>query len=139
MTGFLYGHKGGSAGFTLLEVLVATAVTGIALGVLMSTIAQGHRQAFRGDMERQAGMIAERVMQHVGSGNDLETGSGDVDGHPGWKYRVELREPDMKISDSEGTVMKIDIEGFSELVVTVIPPGEGRQFSVSRLVKAEGE
>jgi prepilin-type N-terminal cleavage/methylation domain-containing protein len=125
-------------GFTLLEVLVATAVTGIALGVLMSTIAQGHRQSFRGDMERKAGIIAETVMQHALSGDDISTGSGEAEGYPGWSYSVELREPEVRVTDDSDNPVEIELEGLAELVVTITPPGNARHFTVSRLVESRG-
>jgi prepilin-type N-terminal cleavage/methylation domain-containing protein len=128
--------QGTEAGFTLIEVLVATAITGISLGVLMSTIAQGHRQAFRGDMERQAGMIAVRIMQQAAIDRDIQESSGEIEELPGWHYSMELREPDIEITDNINETVEVNIEGLSELVLTITPPNNGRAFVISRLVKS---
>lgn len=125
-----------SKGFTLMEVLVASAITGIALGVLMATIAQGHRQAFRGDMERKAGIIAEKIMfLAIRDPESAETGNSDVPGFEGWTYSLKLREADLKVHKGTGEEpMEIDTQDLSEMVITIVPPDGTRPFQVSRLI-----
>ena len=123
------------AGFTLMEVLVATAITGIALGVLLSGFAQGHRQAFRGDMYRKAAGAAEVVLHMLNSeGNGFpESDSGEIDGYEGWTYRVESRELVLDISEPGGMAEEdgqegaeeesgIEVPELMEVSLSIIPP-----------------
>jgi len=75
-------------GFTLMEVLIATAITGIALGVILSIISQGHREFFRGVMAEQAGNIVNQLILKLSSSETWEGGSGSLDTHPGWSYEI---------------------------------------------------
>ncbi|MEA1866495.1 MAG: type II secretion system protein [Thermodesulfobacteriota bacterium] len=135
-----------SSGFTLIEVLVATAIMGISLGVLLSGFAQGHRQAFRGDMARQAATIAESVL--YGMANELESLSSseeDVEDHPGWSYKVETRDLVLKITaqdqdqdqDQDQEEKEIEIPELKELVLTVQPPYNAHPFVLTGWIPAE--
>jgi prepilin-type N-terminal cleavage/methylation domain-containing protein len=80
-------------GFSLMEVLVATAITGIALGIALSGISLGHRQTFRGKLALEAASIAEVVlMENKEKLSTFSTIAGDVNGYPGWTYKIEFKE-----------------------------------------------
>jgi len=141
-----------SSGFTLIEVLVATAIMGISLGVLLSGFAQGHRQAFRGDMAREAAYIAESVlyglphefrgqmsdvrrrMSDIGS---LSSGEEDVEDHPGWSYKVEVRDLVLKITVQDQEEKEIEVPEMKELVLTVHPPYNAHPFVLISWIPAE--
>ena len=125
-----------SSGFTLIEVLVATAIMGISLGVLLSGFAQGHRQAFRGDMAREAAYIAESVL--YGLANELESLSSseeDVEDYPGWSYKVEIQYLVVKMADQEEKEM--EVPELKELILTVQPPYNAHPFVLTRWIPAE--
>ncbi len=132
-----------SAGFTLMEVLVATAITGIALGVLLSGFAQGHRQAFRGDMARKAAGAAEVVLHKLNSDENgfPQSDEGDIDGYEGWTYRIESRELVLDITepgglpgedeeDSEGA-SGIEVPELMEVSLSIIPPDGSHPFMLT--------
>jgi prepilin-type N-terminal cleavage/methylation domain-containing protein len=125
-----------SSGFTLIEVLVATAIMGISLGVLLSGFAQGHRQAFRGDMAREAAYIAESVL--YGLPHELESLSSseeEVEDHPGWSYKVEIQDLVVKMADQEEKEM--EVPELKELVLTVQPPYNAHPFVLTSWIPAE--
>jgi prepilin-type N-terminal cleavage/methylation domain-containing protein len=137
-----------SSGFTLIEVLVATAITGIALGVLLSGIGMGHTQAFRGDMKRTAAHIAERLLREaVQDPMALSDDSGDVEGYPGWSYRIELRDlnvtvkaPILDQGDDEGYDLEereLELPEFRVLTLRVIPPEDAPAFTLTSIVPSE--
>lgn len=141
-----------SSGFTLIEVLVATAIMGILLGVLLSGFAQGHRQAFRGDMAREAAYIAESVlhglphefrgqMSDVGRRTSdigsLSSREGEVEDHPGWSYKVEVRDLVLKITAQDQEEKEIEVPELKELVLTVHPPYNAHPFVLTSWIPAE--
>ena len=128
-----------SSGFTLIEVLVATAIMGISLGVLLSGFAQGHRQAFRGDMAREAAYIAESVL--YGLSHELEPLSSieeeEVEDHPGWSYKVEVRDLVLEITPQDQEEKEIEIPELKELVLTIQPPYNAHPFVLIGWIPAE--
>jgi len=125
------------SGFTLIEVLIATAIMGVALGVLLSGFAQGHRQAFRGDMAREAAYIAESVL--YGLPNELESLSSseeDVEDHPGWSYKVEIRDLVLTITALDEEEKEIEIPELKELILTVQPPYDAHPFILTSWIPA---
>ena len=129
-----------SSGFTLIEVLVATAIMGISLGVLLSGFAQGHRQAFRGDMAREAAYIAESVL--YGLSHELESLSSiekEVEDHPGWSYKVEVRDLVLKITpqDQDQEEKEIEISELKELVLTIQPSYNAHPFVLTSWIPTE--
>ena len=125
-------------GFTLMEVLVATAITGIALGVLLSSFALGHRQAFRGDLARQAASAAQAILFQYNNDPDgfPESDSGDIAGLEGWSYSLESRELVLQISDQGGEyednqneeTAGFEIPELLEVTLKITPPGNIRPF-----------
>ncbi len=131
----------GSPGFTLMEVLVATAITGIALGVLLSGFAQGHRQAFRGDMARRAAAAAQVVLHQFRTSEDgfPEEDSGEIEGFDGWRYRLESKGLAVRISETgsgqdesgeeeETPGLELEVPELREVELSVIPPGGNHPF-----------
>jgi prepilin-type N-terminal cleavage/methylation domain-containing protein len=137
-----------ASGFTLIEVLVATAITGIALGVLLSGIGMGHTQAFRGDMKRTAAHIAERLLREaVQDSGALSDESGDVEGYPGWSYRIELRDLNVNVKvhnedqyldqDYDQEERQLELPEFKALILSVMPPYDGPAFVLTSIVPSD--
>jgi len=88
-------HK--QQGFTLLEVLVAFAILGVALGTLLQTFAVGLRNTALSEEYTQAILHAESVLAGLGVEEPLEEGSlGDeLDEKYAWRGWVSVyEEPD---------------------------------------------
>ncbi len=119
-------------GFTLMEVLVATAITGIALGVVMGLLAQGHRQAYRGDMSRTAAAFATRLIDNWQSkGKFPSSETGEMDGFDGWSYAVATSPLTTKVTLPAGEVREVSPEDLVVISLTLTPPGKGRKFVVN--------
>lgn len=127
----------GSRGFTLIEVLVATAIVGIALGVILSSIAMGHRQAFRGDQAREASEIADSILQELrDSDKSIAAGSGKIEGHPGWSYRLYVTDAAITVQNDDMGEKDIDAPGLIEVVLDIVPPGAKAPFIITSLVQS---
>ena len=84
-------------GFTLLEVLVAFAILGIALGTLLQTFAVGLRNTALSEEYTQATLYAESVLAGLGVEEALEEGSlgGELDDKYSWRGSASVyQEPD---------------------------------------------
>ncbi len=135
-----------NAGFTLMEVLVATAITGIALGVLLSSFALGHRQSFRGDLARKAAIAAETVLAMYDRDPDgfPQADSGDVPGMEEWKYSIESRELILHIKEPRGDEETetetaeegIEIPELMEVSLRIIPPENAHPFILTLWVNS---
>jgi general secretion pathway protein I len=74
----LCSRRGRQAGFSLIEVLVALAILGIALGAMMPRISLGTAVAERAERSEAAVLLAEQLLAEVG--RTIPTPSPAVDG-----------------------------------------------------------
>jgi prepilin-type N-terminal cleavage/methylation domain-containing protein len=84
------------AGFSLLEMIIATAILAAAAGLLLELIGQGSRLALKADRRSTAYQIADALLQETLLGQDWESGrSGEaVVGMDGWTWqRTWVEEP----------------------------------------------
>ena len=129
-----------SPGFTLIEILVAMVIMGISLGVLLAGFAQGHREAFRGDMAREAAGIAESVLYKLSSEpGSLSPGNGEIEGHPGWNYKLEIRDLVIKIARQGQENRGLEVPELREYVLTIYPPYNARPFVLTGWIPAENQ
>ena len=127
-----------SSGFTLIEILVATAIMGISLGVLLSGFAQGHREAFRGDMARKAAGIAESVLYKLSSEpGSLSPGRREIEDHPGWSYEIEIRDLVIKMATQGQEKKGLEVPELREYVLTIHPPYNAHPFVLTGWIPAE--
>ncbi len=84
-------RKRNRGGFTLLEVLAALMVAGVALTCLVEIEVQGQRNAGRARAFRRAVTLARSKLQEVVAGLEPES-SGEFEGMEGWTWSVE-KEP----------------------------------------------
>ncbi|MEF3168002.1 MAG: type II secretion system GspH family protein [Deltaproteobacteria bacterium] len=117
--------------FTLIEVLVATAIAGIALGVLLAGISLGHRQAYRGAMATEAAKIAEYLLFMSQRDPDvLEKKDVELTGHPGWSYEAEVRDLVVRIDGEDH-----EAEDLEELIIRIYPPEDAPAFILTTWIK----
>jgi len=129
-----------SSGFTLIEILVATAIMGISLGVLLSGFAQGHREAFRGDMAKKAAGIAESVLYKLsGEPGSLSSGRGEIEDHPGWSYEIKIRDLVVKMAAQGQEEKGLDVPELKEYVLTIHPPYKAHPFVLTGWIPAENQ
>ena len=112
-------------GFTLLEVLVATLILGLAVVTLIQLSSQGLRLVKLSDEQQQAALLADRLARAPEAlAEGVETGR---EGALGWERRVALlRAPDELIPPS-GPAPEL-----RALTVTV-RWGSGRSLELSSL------
>lgn len=99
-------------GFTLLEVLVAFAILGVAIGTLLQSFAVGLRNVALSEEYTQATLHAESVLASLGIEETLEEGGigGELDGKYAWRGSVILfAEPDAPELNENGVLPYIII------------------------------
>ena len=118
-------------GFSLLEVLVATAITGIALGIVLSGISLGHRQTFRGKLALEATSIAEAVlMKNKKELSAFSTIKGDVNNHPDWTYKIEFK----------GVFVDgVEVTELKEMTLSIFPPEKNSPFIFTAWLSVSSE
>jgi general secretion pathway protein I len=113
--------RANESGFTLLEVLVALAITGLAVGAafqIFGTMFQGQARAER---VTTALLIAESKLSEVGTVIPLKLGSETGRTAEGYSWRTEVRDPEgIDAKETE----QAPIRAF-EVGVTVSWPGAG--------------
>ncbi len=125
-------------GFTLMEVLVATAITGIAIGVCMAIFAQGHSQAFRGSQVKTAYGIAVRLLDTWKSLKKYPSSeSGQVEANPGWSYVVESAPVSARITTPDGETRVVESDELTAITLKIIPPDKKRSFSLTLWVPSK--
>jgi general secretion pathway protein I len=85
-----------SAGFTLLEVMVALAILALGLVTVLELFAGSLRIAVKSSRHTQAAIYAQNVMDRVFARSRLEDGetSGEFPGGYEWRARVRELRPD---------------------------------------------
>jgi general secretion pathway protein I len=108
-----------ASGFTLLEVLVATLILGIAVVGLLSNITTSMRNAARITDYDRATMVAKRKMEELLTDRSLPrnvTLQGPVDpilmgGHPaGWHGRLSLFEAPPNVAQATLVLDRLELE-----------------------------
>lgn len=119
-------------GFTLMEVLIATAITGIALGVIISIISQGHREFFRGILAEEAGNIANQLILQLSSSDEWKNDSGSLDTHADWSYEI-ITLDEITVHDTALGMGEREIQVKELLAAKIIlkAPQEAGRFSFS--------
>lgn len=81
---------GPRAGFSLIEVLVALAILGIALGAMMPRLSFGGLASERAERTEEAVMLAERLLAEVGRTLAMPSGAPlDGTSPDGFSWRIE--------------------------------------------------
>ncbi len=109
------GRFGGTAGFTLLEVMIAVSLIAIALVTLIGAQSRSIDIATRSRFEAMAALLAQRKLAEIclleyGLVND---GTGDFgEDHPGfrWKSQVtELTEEEIGLKGADRMLKAVDL------------------------------
>jgi prepilin-type N-terminal cleavage/methylation domain-containing protein len=118
-------------GYSLIEMLVATAILMVAIGVLAELADVGHRHAGRAEDAAAAQRICQNVLDEILCGTiPMAPAAEDtVDDEPDWIFSVDLKPIERLQWDP----------GLAELRVTVVKAPEGskagKPFSLTRWVR----
>ena len=112
---------------------MAVALVGISIGVILSGFALGHRQARRGMLANEAAQLAEGLLHDISTEEiPLEEGGGNFEDHPGWSYKIAIKEeiqPDISSVDGQGMGLgTIEDPDLQEVTITILPPGKKPRF-----------
>ncbi|UEM23712.1 type II secretion system GspH family protein [Skermanella mucosa] len=126
-------------GFSLIEVLVALAILGIALGAMLPRLSFGSLASERAERTEEAVMLAERLLAEVGRTIPTPSGSPvDGTGPDGFSWRIEtcclrtLKDATAQstagIADIRVEVSWLSMRGIRNIsmVTRRIVPGEAR-------------
>ncbi|OCC16305.1 hypothetical protein DBT_0122 [Dissulfuribacter thermophilus] len=124
-------------GFTLMEVLVATAICGIALGIALSGLSQGHQSNMRAVLMEEAGRAARLVMHKTSSLNQessKEEMEGEIEGMEGWSYSVNYDDLNVRIKDTSSVDQEeeekvFEIDELKKMTIKIFSP-KGRIFTI---------
>ena len=132
-------------GFTLMEVLVATAICGIALGVALSGLSQGHRATQRAILMEQAGQALRLVKMRISSEEfqgllaDQGMIEDEIDGLDGWSFKISTEDLVIRLkrvsnatdekAEEEDAPEPITMDDMKEISIQLTDP-QGRTFHV---------
>ncbi len=138
------------AGFTLLEVLVATAVLGICVGTIMLIFSQGSSSVFRAQGSVTASEMASLLLDTWQKGGYPMEEEGELSGFPGWRYSFscsaetpEITVEPVGVEGKDGNnregggVFRLDSLRLAEL--KLLPPGRTGTGFVIQFLLTESE
>jgi general secretion pathway protein I len=109
----------GSGGFTLLEVLLAFVVFALSFAVILEIISGSMRSTTRAKTYSEAALLAQSLVDMVGTDIPLEEGSmvGEAPGGYDWSLTISAYEPQfeqdmvLELAEVAGTVLYwVDLE-----------------------------
>lgn len=102
---------GPQAGFTLIEIIVAFAVTVLALGALYETFSLGLRSGSAAERQSRALLLAESAMQALALDEGLAAGDGEETAEGGYRVRRRVRQrPDLLAPAAERSALPLPYE-----------------------------
>ena len=105
-----------SAGFTLLEVMIAIAIMAIAITTLYGSQSRSLSYATEAHFNIVASSLAAAKLAELQSGvGELENDSGDFgDDFPGYGWELEVEDADLEgfesLADMEGGLQRVDLK-----------------------------
>ena len=118
-----------SAGFTLLEVLVALIIIGISLGAVFQAFSQSKQIAWKADEKTEGARIAQNILADsalIHAALQEENKEGDVPGEKGWTYKLSVWPLALESEDGE---IPIEIPSMLDLSLLLVYDTGQRQKS----------
>ena len=128
-----------------MEVLVATAICGIALGVALSGLSQGYRATQRAILMEQAGQALRLVKMRISSEEfqgllaDQGMIEDEIDGLDGWSFKISTEDLVIRLkrvsnatdekAEEEDAPEPITMDDMKEISIQLTDP-QGRTFHV---------
>jgi general secretion pathway protein I len=79
-------------GFTLIEVLIALAILGVSLAVVLTTVSDSLSRTRRGEQELLATSLARSLIDRVGADLALKSSDTSGDADDGFSWRLSVTE-----------------------------------------------
>jgi general secretion pathway protein I len=95
------GSPSQDRGFTLLEVLVALLIFGLAFGVLAQIFQTGLRQSATAEQAATATMLARSQLARIGSDWPLEIGEIEEDAGDGFRLRTTIEPAGLEVTEND--------------------------------------
>jgi general secretion pathway protein I len=114
-------------GFTLMEVLVAMAILGIGLAILLELFSGGLRSARVSEEYTRALWYGKAKMEEMLTAKDLSEGVTEdtFDSHFSWKSEVTKANPSLGQESSVNATLPIDL--YKVIVKVTWPSGQGQR------------
>lgn len=96
-------------GFTLLEVLVALLIFGLAFGVLAQIFQTGLRQSATAERAATATMLARSQLARIGADWPLEIGEFEEDAGDGFRVRTTIEPAGVEVTDDELIALLVEV------------------------------
>jgi len=93
----LYVIRKSRRGFTLVEVLMAMVVTASLTGLLITSLMNAMAMRQKGLGLNRAITLAKKKMHEIKSLNKTDSGQGEFQGIPGYKFEYVIREQELDI------------------------------------------
>jgi len=133
----------GTAGYTLLEVMVALLIVAMSLGAVFQNLSQSKRSAIRSETAFTAVRLAHNIFNDTVLINDLfrqEIVEGEIPGEVNWHYRMMLSPLVLQIDDPENTGWApepVEIEAVKNITLCVMygPREQARSFCFDKWIR----
>jgi len=96
-------------GFTLLEVLVALLIFGLAFGVLAQIFQTGLRQSATAEQVATATMLARSQLARIGSDWPLEVHESEQDAGDGFRVRTTIEPAGLEGADDQLVALLVEV------------------------------
>jgi general secretion pathway protein I len=96
-------------GFTLLEVLVALVIFGLAFGVLAQIFQTGFRQSATAERMTTATLLARSQLARVGVDLPLEIGEIEEDAGDGFRIRTRVEPAELEVAVDEFVPLLVEV------------------------------
>jgi len=96
-------------GFTLLEVLVALLIFGLAFGVLAQIFQTGLRQSATAEQVATATMLARSQLARIGSDWPLEVHESEQDAGDGFRVRTTIEPAGLEGADEQIVALLVEV------------------------------
>ena len=106
----VYSPVSRSAGFTLLEVIVAFVILSLSLGVIYQIFGQGLRATSLSERYTHATLLAQSLMAETGVTSPLHSGTQSGSSEAGYEWQVETSVLEQAGSDSELAPISYKVE-----------------------------
>ena len=98
--------RAGGSGFTLLEVLVALSILGIALALSMKLLSADLRGVAASDDSMLAVLLAEEEIQKLLSGKEIPVGNWPETERNGWRVEIQVSDELSERTDGLGISLR---------------------------------
>jgi general secretion pathway protein I len=96
-------------GFTLLEVLVALMILGLACGMLARLFQTGFRQSSTAEAMTTATLLARSQLARIGIDLPLDVGKTEEDAGGGFRVRTAIQHAALEMADDEFIPLMVEV------------------------------